>query len=121
VLFVGLVTFAQFSSPLMLGPWAVTVADDPILVLGPALAEHLRASPNWAGWFIAALGAGTVLGSMRRSRHEPTLRLAATSLAALALCMITGADFDCAPGRLGTPGHACERTFQLRMLVRWRE
>ena len=45
---------------------AVTVADDPILVLGPALAKQLHASPAWSGWFIAALGAGTVLSSFRR-------------------------------------------------------
>jgi MFS family permease len=67
---------------------AVTVADDPILVLGPALALQLHASPAWPGWFIAALGAGTVLGSFRRSKHQPTLRLAATALAALALFML---------------------------------
>jgi len=67
---------------------AVTVADDPILVLGPALAKHLHASPDWSGWFIASLGFGTVLGSFRRSKHEPTMRLAATALAALALFMM---------------------------------
>ncbi len=67
---------------------AVTVADDPILVLGPALASHLHASPNWSGWFIAALGGGSVLGSLRRSRHLPTLRLAAASLALLGGCMV---------------------------------
>jgi MFS family permease len=67
---------------------AVTVADDPILVLGPELASHLHASSDWSGWFIAALGAGAVLGSFRRSRHEPTMRLAATALAALALFML---------------------------------
>ena len=67
---------------------AVTVADDPILVLGPALAKQLHASPIASGWFIAALGAGTVLGSFRRSKHEPTLRLSATALAALALFMM---------------------------------
>lgn len=67
---------------------AVTVADDPILVLGPALARHLHASPTWSGWFIAALGAGTVGGSFRRSKHQPAIRLAATALAALALCML---------------------------------
>jgi predicted MFS family arabinose efflux permease len=67
---------------------AVTVADDPILVLGPALAKQLHASPVWSGWFIAALGAGTVLGSFRRSKHQPTMRLAATALAALALFML---------------------------------
>jgi MFS family permease len=67
---------------------AVTVADDPILVLGPAIAKQLGVSPACSGWFIAALGAGTVLGSFRRSKHRPTLRLAATALAALALFMM---------------------------------
>jgi MFS family permease len=67
---------------------AVTVADDPILVLGPQLAGQLHASPTWSAWFIAALGAGTVFGSFRRSKHQPTLRLSATALAALALCML---------------------------------
>jgi MFS family permease len=67
---------------------AVTIADDPILVLGPALARQLHAAPAWSGWFIAALGAGTVLGSLRRSRRPATLQLAATALAALALCML---------------------------------
>ena len=67
---------------------AVTIADDPILVLGPALAKQLHASPAWSGWFIAALGAGTVCGSFRRSKHQPAIRLAATALAALALCML---------------------------------
>ena len=67
---------------------AVTVADDPILVLGPAIARHLHASAASSGWFIAALGGGTVLGSFRRSKHRPTLRLAATALAALALFMV---------------------------------
>ena len=67
---------------------AVTVADDPILVLGPALAKHLSAAPAWSGWFIASLGGGTVLASFRKSKHEPTMRLAATALAALALFML---------------------------------
>jgi MFS family permease len=67
---------------------AVTIADDPILVLGPALAKQLNASPAWSGWFIAALGAGTVCGSFRPSKHKPAIRLAATALAALALCML---------------------------------
>jgi MFS family permease len=67
---------------------AVTLADDPILVLGPALAKQMHASPAWSGWFIAALGAGTVLGSFRRTKHQPSLRLAATALAALALFML---------------------------------
>lgn len=67
---------------------AVTVADDPVLVLGPALAGRLHVAASWSGLFIAALGAGTVLGSVRPSRHKATLRLAATALAALAVCMV---------------------------------
>jgi MFS family permease len=67
---------------------AVTIADDPILVLGPELAKQMHASPAWSGWFIAALGAGTVCGSFRRSKHKPAIRLAATALAALALFML---------------------------------
>lgn len=44
---------------------AVTIADDPVLVLGPALAHRvLGASNDWAGYFLAALGCGTVLGSL---------------------------------------------------------
>jgi predicted MFS family arabinose efflux permease len=65
---------------------AVTVADDPVLVLGPALATHLHAGPGWSGWFIAALGAGTVCGSLLPP-FEPSLRIAATALAVLAACM----------------------------------
>lgn len=67
---------------------AVTIADDPILVLGPAIAKQLGVSPDLSSWFIAALGAGTVLVSFRRSKHRPTVRLAAIALAALALFMI---------------------------------
>jgi MFS family permease len=67
---------------------AVTVADDPILVLGPALAHHMHVSASSSGWFIAALGGGSVIGSLRRSRHERSLRTAATALALLGGCMI---------------------------------
>jgi len=67
---------------------AVTIADDPVLVLGPAVAAHLHVSTAWSGWFIAALGGGTFLGSFRPSMHEPSLRLAATALAILAACMM---------------------------------
>jgi predicted MFS family arabinose efflux permease len=67
---------------------AVTVADDPVLVLGPGVAAHLHASPDWSGWFIAGLGGGTVLGSLRPSKHEPSLRLAAVALALLAVFMM---------------------------------
>jgi predicted MFS family arabinose efflux permease len=67
---------------------AVTVADDPVLVLGPSLASHLHTAASWSGWFIAALGAGTAIGSFRPSRHSPSLRQSAAALACLAVCMI---------------------------------
>jgi MFS family permease len=81
---------------------AVTVADDPVLVLGPALARQqhvvLHGLPGWAaqwlspsslpGLFIAALGAGTVIGSLRPSRHRAGLRVPAVALALLAACMM---------------------------------
>jgi predicted MFS family arabinose efflux permease len=73
---------------------AVTLADDPILVLSPALAHaKLHISGEWAGYFIAALGWGSVLGSLppastkdngarRASRH------AALSLLVLAVSVV---------------------------------
>jgi MFS family permease len=51
---------------------AVTLADDPILVLGPGVAHHLPgASNDWAGFFLSALGCGTILGSLVPTRHPP--------------------------------------------------
>jgi MFS family permease len=67
---------------------AVTVADDPVLVLGPSLARHFGLPASWSGIFIGALGAGSVLGSLRRSKHTPSLRLAAMALSLLGICMI---------------------------------
>jgi predicted MFS family arabinose efflux permease len=75
-------------SLLLLMVAAVTIADDPIQVLGPALANHLGVSQSWSGWFIAALGAGSVVGSLRRPQHLPSLRLAATVLAGLGVFMV---------------------------------
>jgi MFS family permease len=43
---------------------AVTFAEDPILVLGPAVAARLHMPSASAGYFIAALGWGSVLGSL---------------------------------------------------------
>lgn len=68
---------------------SVTVADDPVLVVGPRLATQLHAGPEWSGIFIAALGAGTVLGSVvLPPRRTMSLRPVASALAALAACMI---------------------------------
>lgn len=67
---------------------AVTVAADPILVLGPALARSFGTSADWSGLFITALGAGNVIGSFRPSRQAPSIRRGATVLAILSLAMI---------------------------------
>ena len=69
---------------------AVTVAADPILVLGPALAGPIfHSSADWSGIFIAALGTGNVIGSLRPSRRrQPSIRQAAAVLSMLALAMM---------------------------------
>lgn len=70
---------------------AVTFADDPILILGPALARHLGVTSDWAGYFISALGCGTVVGSLWPTREisawhpSRTARWAAGPLVALVL------------------------------------
>jgi MFS family permease len=43
---------------------AVTFADDPVLIQGPALARHVHVPSYVAGYFLAMLGLGTVLGSL---------------------------------------------------------
>jgi len=48
---------------------AVTFADDPILIQGPAIAGHaLHGSNALPGFFLSALGLGTVLGSLRPAK-----------------------------------------------------
>jgi MFS family permease len=71
----------------------VTLADDPILVLSPALAHgKLGTSDAWAGYFIAALGWGSVLGSLPPSSTEVSTRRAsrraALSLLALGIAVV---------------------------------
>ena len=67
---------------------SVTVATDPILVLGPALAKHVfHASADWPAYFIAALGAGSVLGSLLPRHGGPSIRRAAAVLCLLGLAM----------------------------------
>jgi predicted MFS family arabinose efflux permease len=67
---------------------AVTVAADPILVLGPGLARSFGASADWGGIFIAALGAGNVIGSLRPTSQAPSTRRAAAVLCILSLSMM---------------------------------
>ena len=67
---------------------SVTVAADPILVLGPALARNVfHASADWSAYFIGALGAGSVIGSLLPRRGQPSIRRAAAVLALLGLAM----------------------------------
>jgi MFS family permease len=48
---------------------AVTLADDPILIQGPAIAGHALHGPSeLPGFFLTALGLGTVLGSLRPAK-----------------------------------------------------
>jgi len=58
---------------------AVTLADDPVLILGPALAHQLQASSSWPGFFLSALGLGTVLGSMWPTRGPKSWNESQTS------------------------------------------
>ena len=72
---------------------AVTLADDPVLILGPALARHLPgASNDWAGFFLSALGCGTILGSFRPTRNSARLPPSRSSRrAAWSLLILAGA------------------------------
>lgn len=74
---------------------AVTLADDPVQVLSPTLAHtQLHVSGDWVGYFIAALGWGSVLGSLplasRRKITDSahTSRRAAWFLLMLAAAMV---------------------------------
>jgi MFS family permease len=73
---------------------AVTLADDPILILSPALAHtKLHVSNDWAGYFIAALGWGSVLGSLpptsaRNDGGRRASRYAALSLLVLGISVV---------------------------------
>ncbi len=67
---------------------AVTVAADPILVLGPALAHSFGESADWSGVFITALGAGNVIGSLRPSGQQASIRRAASALCILSIAMM---------------------------------
>ena len=67
---------------------AVTVAADPILVLGPALAHSFGDSADWSGIFIAALGAGNVIGSFLPRSQQASIRRAALALCVLSIAMM---------------------------------
>lgn len=66
----------------------VTVASDPITVLGPAVAHTLGGSADWSVAFIAALGTGHVLGTLRPSRAEASIRRGAIALGLLSAAIM---------------------------------
>jgi MFS family permease len=67
---------------------AVTIADDPILVLGPSLAHHVLAvSSLWPAYFLSALGLGTALGALLPTKM-PTARRTAVPLLALGVSVV---------------------------------
>jgi MFS family permease len=54
---------------------AVTIADDPVLVLGPPLARHVLQVPSiWPAYFLSALGLGTVLGALLPTKPSSARR-----------------------------------------------
>jgi len=67
---------------------AVTIAADPVLVLGPVLAHRFHVSEAWAGYFLSGLGIGTVLGSLVSVPRPSMLRHAAYPLAVLSGAII---------------------------------
>ena len=66
----------------------VTLADDPILVLSPALAVKLHLSNAWTGYFIAALGWGSVLGSLPPTSTRDNGMASASRRAAISLLIL---------------------------------
>jgi MFS family permease len=67
----------------------VTLADDPILVLSPAVAHaKLHLSNAWVGYFIAALGWGSILGSLPPTSHKLQDVRAASRRAAVSLLIL---------------------------------
>ena len=66
---------------------AVTVAEDPVLVLGPSLARQMHAlSSVWPGFFLSALGVGTVLGASLPTRQLTSVKAASRRAARSYLC-----------------------------------
>lgn len=70
---------------------AVTFADDPVMVLSPALSKTaLHLPSDWAGYFIAALGWGAVIASLRPRRRRGLDARKASRRAAASLLVLAG-------------------------------
>lgn len=63
----------------------ITFADDPILVLGPGVAHQAHVSDVWSGFFLSALGLGSVVGSLLPRRKVASGRRTAAALAFLGI------------------------------------
>ena len=68
---------------------AVTLADDPVLVLSPALSQaRLHLSSDWTVYFIAALGWGSVGGSLLPTSTQANSPKSASRRAAISLLVL---------------------------------
>jgi predicted MFS family arabinose efflux permease len=70
---------------------SVTLADDPVLVLGPSLAHQVLGVSNaWPAYFLSALGLGTLLGALLpagpATSHRAAVSLLVLALSALVFC-----------------------------------
>jgi predicted MFS family arabinose efflux permease len=69
---------------------SVTLAEDPILVLGPGLARHaFHLSYDCSGYFLCALGAGCVVSSILPRTSSLSARRTAAALSLLGLSIVT--------------------------------
>jgi MFS family permease len=69
---------------------AITLAEDPVLVLGPGLARHsFHISYDSSGYFLCALGAGSVVSSLVRRRGALSTRRVAAALGLLGVSIVT--------------------------------
>jgi predicted MFS family arabinose efflux permease len=90
---------------------AVTFADDPVLVLSPAVTARLHMPSTSAGYFIAALGWGSVLGSLpptsvRGNNAQHASKRAAISLLVLGASIVVFATGFWFPASLVAAGVA---------------
>jgi predicted MFS family arabinose efflux permease len=70
---------------------AVTLAEDPVLVLGPTVAHHvLNVASAWAAYFLSALGLGTIFGSLVPTAPVRYLQRRAHSHAAAVTLLVLG-------------------------------
>ncbi len=69
----------------------VGMATDPVITLGPSLAEHYGQDESFAGWIVSAFGAGSLIGAPLAGRIRRRLRPRRTAIAAtmvIALCFV---------------------------------